>query len=249
MHRANRPLFPLALLCLALCSATALAQPQTYLKVSAGTGFFVNRDGHVVTNAHVLRGCESISVQTRSGARAATLIASDTAHDLAVLKVSDTGGTAVAPLRENIAALMVGDPVTVIGFPGQAGVEGTATIKTSHVLSLEGPERNPLWIQLASVAAQGNSGGPVLDSTGNVVAVISGLAQTYRVRPDGALEAQPVGQSDVAITLAALQEFLRANAIPYYQSISGGAADEQAVAQQAAQFIVPIRCVQGRVVQ
>jgi serine protease Do len=241
----------LALITACFCTTASFCLAQTtYLKISAGTGFFVNRDGHIVTNAHVVRGCQSINILTKAGERAATLIASDDEHDLAVLKTSDASGIAVAPLRWNIADLKVGDPVNVIGFPGKEGAAGRYSYKKTSIASLEGPAGNPLWIQLESVAKKGNSGGPVLDGTGNVIAVISGLAQTYRVAKDGHLDPAMIGQSDVAITLTTLQDFLHKNAIPYYESASGLVAyADGALEQNALKFTVPVRCVQGSLQQ
>lgn len=224
-----------------------LAQ-TTYLRVSAGTGFFVNKNGSIITNAHVVQGCESINILTPQGERPAELVASDRVHDLAVLRAMDMGGAATAPLRWNISDLKVGDAVNMIGFPGQAGANGRYTYKKSSVMSLEGPAGEPLWIQLGSVAEKGNSGGPVLDNAGNVIAVISGIAQTYRVTKSGTLDGGPIGQSDVAITLATLQDFLHHNGISYYESSSGMVSySDSMIEKNALSFVVPVRCIQGTV--
>ena len=233
---------------LLLVAPLALAQ-TTILKISAGTGFVISRNGNIITNAHVVRGCESINVHTPQGDLPATLRASDAEHDLAVLEVKGLSGAPTAPLRWNIGALKVGDPVVVMGFPGKEGVNGHYSFKTTTVTSLMGPTGEPRWIQLASVAEHGNSGGPVLDMTGNVIGVISGMAQTYRVGRDGKPEDKPLTQTDVAITLPTLQDFLHRNAISFYESPSGlvGYA-YNALEANAVKFIVPVRCIQSRTV-
>lgn len=232
-----------------LCTTPVLALAETtYLRISAGTGFFVNKDGSIITNAHVVQGCEAINILTPAGERPAELVASDHVHDLAVLRAADMGGATSAPLRWNIRDLKVGDAINMIGFPGQAGANGRYTYKKSSVMSLEGPAGEPLWIQLSSVAEKGNSGGPVLDNAGNVIAVISGIAQTYRVSRSGALEGVPIGQSDVAITLATLQDFLHQNGISYYESSSGMVSySDTMIEKNALSFVVPVRCIQGTV--
>ena len=219
-----------------------------YMRVSAGTGFFVNKNGHLVTNAHVVQNCQSINILTPVGERPAELVAVDRQHDLALLRVADMGGAANAPLRWNISDVHVGDVVNLIGFPGQAGANGRYTARKTSVVSLEGPASEPLWIQLASVAQKGNSGGPVLDNSGNVIAVVSGIAQTYRVARTGTIDGPPIGQSDIAITLATLRDFLNQNGVSYYESNSGLVAySDSTLERNALSFIAPVRCIQGRV--
>ena len=235
-----------------LISITMLALPalaQTVpvmVKISAGTGFFINRDGDLITNAHVVKNCRSMSVKTISGERPATLRASDAQRDLAVLRVAgDIPG--MASLRWNIRDLRVGDEVVVMGYPGQEGVAGRYQFKKTTVLGLNGPTGQPEWLQLSSVAQHGNSGGPVLDAAGNVIAVVTGNAMTYRVMTGEGGERRSdldlVGKSDVAITLLVLEDFLRQNATGYYQSSSGsGSTADRLLEARANRFIVPIRC-------
>ena len=90
----------------------------------------------------------------------------------------------------------------------------------------------------------------MLDGTGNVIAVISGTALTYHADDAGRPTGNPIGQSDVAITLAALQEFLRANRINFYETPSGIVAHGDGVLRDNAKnFIVPVRCIQDVIVQ
>lgn len=231
-----------------LCLSAAHAQTLTYFKISSGTGFVINRGGDIVTNAHVLRDCQSIGVLGEGGETPAALVASDPARDLAVIRAPLDARMMVAPLRWNISDLNVGDSVVLLGFPGQAGAEGHASFKKTTVTALTGPRGEDDWIQLSSVAEQGNSGGPVLDTAGHVIAVIAGIAQTYHADASGRPTGPVVGQSDVAITLGALQDFLQAHGIPFYQSETGavGYADPILVSN-AHKFIVPIRCNQGEI--
>ncbi|MES2985322.1 MAG: serine protease [Pseudomonadota bacterium] len=224
----------------------AHAQPLTYTRLTSGTGFVVNREGHVITNAHVVQACQSISILTPEGELPATLVASDRERDLAVLKAPSFRGKAIAPLRWNIDGLRVGDAVIVMGFPGEEGSTGHSQFKKTTVTSLSGPTGEPNRIQLKSVARHGNSGGPVLDTSGNVIAVITGIALTYKVQPDGRIGREALGQSDFAITLPALQDFLRDYRIQSYKSSSGQIARADSVIQDNGHsFIVPVRCIQG----
>lgn len=225
--------------------AVAVAQTNTiYYKISSGTGFVVNNEGHVVTNAHVVRDCRAISILTAKGEEQAELVAADSDQDLAVLKTPYISPN-VAPMRWNIDGLQVGDPVVVMGYPGAEGAFGQEAYKKTSVTSLRGPAGDAHFIQLKSVAAHGNSGGPVLDGSGNVIAVISGIAVTYHAGRDGKPEGAPVGQADVAITLAALRDFLRDHGVGFFESASSGIGYGDGVLHDTARhFIVPVRCIQ-----
>jgi hypothetical protein len=232
-----------------LLAAPALAQQMVMVKISAGTGFFISSAGDLVTNAHVVKDCKSLSVRTITGERSVTVRASDPERDLAVLHMDGGNVPAVANLRWNIKDLKVGDEVVIMGYPGQEGVAGQYQFKKSTVMQLKGPTGEPNWLQLDSVAEHGNSGGPVLDGAGNVIAVITGNALTYRVvtTPSGQQVSDPqlVGKSDVAITLPVLEDFLRMHNIGYYQTSTSSTASDALLERQANQFIVPVRCYQG----
>lgn len=227
-----------------LFSLPALAAPQRYIQFSSGTGFFISREGHVITNAHVVRHCESVEVRTTPPVTA-QVIARDDARDLAVLKIPGPS-PAVAPLRWNISDVRPGDRVALYGFPGPEGASGTSRYAPTYVSGLHGPAGEPEWLQLQSVAEQGNSGGPVLDGSGNVIAVVAGRAETYKTPTTSDGKPELVGKADIAITLSALQEFLGRHQIPFYQAASGLVAyADDLLAQNSRAFIAPVRCVQG----
>lgn len=229
---------------LLVATTPALAQQTVpvMVKVSSGTGFFVNRNGDVVTNAHVLKACRAISVKTPQGERAATLVAHDPARDLAVLRTEGTPA-AIANLRWDIRDLRPGADVVVMGYPGQEGIAGKYRFTTTQVTDLRGPTGEPQWLQLNSVAEQGNSGGPVLDTAGNVIGVISANTMLYRTPTNGRGEPELISKADVAITLPVLEDFLREHQVGYYQASSGAGSNALRMLEtRANRFIVPVRC-------
>ncbi len=233
------------MLLLALLALPAFAQQVVYYKSLTGTGFVINNEGNVITNAHVLQGCKIISVLTPNGEQNASIVTLDEQKDLAVLKTAYLSPT-IAPLRWNIQDLKVGDEVIIMGYPGAEGASGHYVFKKTNVTNLSGPQGETRFIQLGSVAAHGNSGGPVLDGSGNVIGVISGIAMTYHADARGQPIGEPVGQADVAITIAALQDFLQAHGIDFYESTSGTVAyGDDELRDNAHHFILPVRCLQS----
>lgn len=227
---------------------SALAQ-QPYLRYSAGTGFFINREGHVITNAHVVKNCERITLYTPAGEMPASLVASDSARDLAVLKSAENPQS-IAPMRWNIDALRVGDPLYLYGFPGEAGAAGTPTFSRTRLTSLDSLNDTPERIQLERVVRHGNSGGPVIDGSGNVIGVISAYVETYTDPAYVPGAPQRIGAVDIAITLAALRGFLDDHQIPYYQAASGLVAYAEPILERnAAHYVFRVRCLQGVVMR
>ncbi len=146
---------------------------------SSGSGFFVSRDGHLLTNDHVIKGCQRVSVKP-TNARAhlpASVIGSDGPDDLAVLRYSGQTG-AVAKFRKPLD-LRVGDKIAVIGHP----LHGLVAIKPIFVTGKVSPYREDemqRWGRFAVDAdiRRGNSGGPVIDDRGYVVGVVSAKVNT-----------------------------------------------------------------------
>jgi putative serine protease PepD len=145
-----------------------------------GSGFLIDRAGHVLTNAHVVTGGEddvSLRFQDRRETPAEVL-GVDESTDLAVLEaksVSEAAG--VLPLGTS-KGLAVGDPVLAIGNP--LGLEGTATTGIVSALKREifAPNDFPIHnvIQTDAAINHGNSGGPLLDAGGRVIGINSQIA-------------------------------------------------------------------------
>jgi putative serine protease PepD len=141
-----------------------------------GSGFVYDRQGHIVTNEHVVDGATSASVQLASGARySATVVGSDPSTDVAVIKI-DAPAKALHPLAlADSSTLAVGDGVVAIGSP--FGLEGTVTAGIVSALHREIQAPNNFTIEDAiqtdAAINHGNSGGPLLDLQGRVVGVNS----------------------------------------------------------------------------
>ena len=137
---------------------------------SFGTGFFVNADGYALTNHHVIDGCRSIAMLTDRGALPARVVRYDEINDLALLRV-EAATPAFATFRAS-PDLRAGDSVVVAGFPLPTVLQNGLNVTVGNVSSLAGFRGNSALLQITAPVQPGNSGGPLLDMTGNVVGVI-----------------------------------------------------------------------------
>jgi putative serine protease PepD len=138
-----------------------------------GSGFVLNKSGDIVTNQHVIDGASSVSVQFADGTRAsASVVGSDRSSDVAVLHVSGVDAAKLTPLSfADSSKVAVGDGTIAIGSP--YGLQGTVTVGVVSALNrtITSPNRYsiPGGIQTDAPINHGNSGGPLLDSTGGVI--------------------------------------------------------------------------------
>lgn len=236
-----RPLTIIAVICALAAAATA---QQRLIRFTSGTGFFVSKDGHIITNAHVVKNCLSIDIDGAVKNKA-TIVALDREKDLAILKIPQSSPM-VAPLRWNLNSMRVGHKVSILGYPGEAGAKGQLRYSTSEIIGLEGPTGEPQWVQIRPVLEKGNSGGPLLDTTGNVIGVVTGKTQMFRTNTTTGAAPELVSEADVAVTLLELKGFLDRATVRYYQSASGmvNYADGY-LGDRSRQFVVHVRCITG----
>ena len=152
------------------------AKPQRRFETVVGSGFLIDRDGQVLTNAHVIDGAASLTVTLDSGAKApARVLGMDTVTDLALLQLEATSPLPVVRLGDS-TALHVGDEVIAIGNP--MGLEQTMTRGIVSGLNrvLPGLAEQPM-IQTDAPINPGNSGGPLLDRCGAVVGITTFISE------------------------------------------------------------------------
>ncbi|OII35331.1 hypothetical protein BIU98_04230 [Curtobacterium sp. MMLR14_010] len=145
---------------------------------AAGTGMVLTSDGTILTNNHVIQGATSISVtdETTGKEYDAEVVGADATNDVAVLKLKDASGLSTVSLDDDGGA-KTGDTVTDVGNAEGTGnlvaAEGTVTATDQDIQvqseSGTGTESLTGLIQVAADIVSGDSGGPVLDSEGEVV--------------------------------------------------------------------------------
>jgi len=148
--------------------------PPAQTRRSLGSGVIVDPDGYVLTNHHVVEGAEEIHVQLGDLTTLdATVVGTDRATDLAVLRIEDDHPLPSASLGDS-DALSVGQWVLAIGNPFGVGQTVTAGIvsATRRVIG-QGPYDD--FIQTDAAINPGNSGGPLVDMQGKVIGINSAI--------------------------------------------------------------------------
>ena len=135
-----------------------------------GSGFFIDNEGHVVTNNHVVDGADSVRVRLAGGDEIdAEVIGVDPLTDLAVLKVKAPRNQQYVQFSDDVS-LRVGDWVVAVGNP--FGLGGTVTSGIVSAIGGQNRENQYLdFIQIDAPINRGNSGGPTFDLKGRVVGV------------------------------------------------------------------------------
>lgn len=211
------------------------AAPQVGLRATgSGTAFVVARNGAMLTNAHVVNGCEQLKLADGTDV---TMVAADPRRDLALVKA--THGFASALNFRHEQTIELGEPVRVFGFPYYRLVSESLNITDGIVTSLTGLRGNPLRFQMSANLQPGNSGGPVLDEAGNVIGVSVAVLNSLAVaRLTGTL---PQGMN-YAVRGSEAEAFLSEHGTELGQATSGRARDVRAIAKVTAPLVFPLLC-------
>jgi len=174
-------------------------------RAAAGTAFFVTHDGRALTSAALINpACRQIRVA--GAAEAGALIASDLAHDLALVQLP-APGRLHASFAADATALHQGDELFVAGFPADGAAAAAALTRgVAGAIAVSGPDAGRFAF---SASAGGSAGSPVLDAKGDVVGMVtagaaSGAAQSAATAASG---------GRVAIDGRSLQAFLVAQGV------------------------------------
>ena len=154
--------------------------PEAPSQQALGSGFVIDKAGHIVTNYHVIEGADTIEVSfSNQDTLRATLVGSDPSTDLAVLRV-ETSSRSLTPLDlGDSGEVRVGDPVVAIGNPfGLARPTTAGIVSAVQERTITAPNGYPIdhVIQTDAQINSGNSGGPLLNDRAEVIGVNSQIA-------------------------------------------------------------------------
>jgi S1-C subfamily serine protease len=204
-----------------------------------GTGFVISANGHIITNHHVIDGCTGDIKGNLTGDATATLrvVNSDAANDLALLQGPAESFKAFARIRDR--AIHSGDSVVAIGFPYHALLTSDFTVTTGIVSSLSGLMNDTRHLQISAAVQPGNSGGPLLDTSGEIVGMVSAKLDALRIaRCTGTIPEN----INFAIKIGAIRDFLDNSVVPYETAAPGTELKTADIATNARAYTLLISC-------
>lgn len=203
---------------------------------SFGTGFFVTSGGHVVTNHHVVQGCNEILVRRSAEFSAsATIVASDKNNDLALLKI-DREVQSFAPIQP---AIRLGENIAAFGYPLSQVLSSNGNFTLGNVTALTGLRDDSRFLQISAPVQPGNSGGPLLDNYGNVVGVVTSKLNALAAIAATGDVPQNINFALRSVTLLA---FLSSHSIEAGLPLSGQILSPPDLAEKATSFSVAVLC-------
>lgn len=207
-------------------------QPTT----RSGTGFYISKDGYVVTNQHVIDGCIDIKLKQRDKIVSAKLIVEDVRNDIALLRTDSSQYTAY--LRDG-RGIRQGDEVIVFGYPLSGILSSSAKVTTGMVNSLSGLGDDYRYMQISAPVQPGNSGGPLFDIGGNIVGVVSSKLNAAEIQKSTGDIPQNI---NFALKSSIVKDLLDANNIDYETKKVGKSINTADLVEEAARFTVQIQC-------
>ncbi len=238
-------------------------QAQQSAGAATGTGFVIDDEGHILTNAHVVEGSDEISVEIGDDgeSRSAELVGMDPSSDVALLDVEEDNDLTALEMGSS-TEVEVGDPVVAIGNPFGLDRTVTSGIVSAKARQIQAPNGFSISDVLQTDAAvnPGNSGGPLLDGSGRVIGINSQIASqgggnegvafavpietaqdvTDQLLADGSVERAYLGISGGDITAEAAEalDLSTDSGVLVDRAYEGGPADEAGIRGSSGQTTV-----------
>ena len=198
-----------------------------------GSGFAISAKGHVVTSAHVIEGCGGVT----AGPSEAEVLAYDLQNDLALIRPSKSPVT-YARFRQG-RGVRPGDSIVVIGYPLPALLSSEPSVATGIVSALSRQGEDRRFMQISPPIQPANSGGPLLDGSGNVVGIVASKLDAVEVaRATGDIP-QNV---NFAINAGTIRAFLYSYRVEYETSQSTVPVAPADIAARARSFTMLVIC-------
>ena len=213
-------------------------------EISSGSGVVISAKGEILTNAHVVEGCQSITVKLASGnSEVGVLVASDEKNDLALVRLKDiaipalscgvSGRCPGSCWRYDCCARLSAFRTTVVGrqrFSWQCE-------------RFSGLRDDSRYLQISAPVQPGNSGGPLLDASGHLVGIVTAKLDAVRLARFTGDIPQNV---NFALKAEVARTFLDSKGIAYQTARSDQQLSPADVGDMARPFTVHIECETGR---
>ena len=206
---------------------------KNYSVAGTGSGYLVDKNGHVVTNEHVVNGC---SVITTGKNNTAELLRADASNDIAIIKTSDTEKYRPMSFADKDPAL--GQRIFVSGFPLNQILENL-NFTSGTVSSEVGLMQNINQFQFTAPIQPGNSGGPILNEYGGIIGM--SVATVSNKKFEEMLDTL-VQNINFGIRQSSIQSLLDQEGINYKKGNPNWFENEESVAKEAKSGTVLIKC-------
>ena len=157
-------------------NATSNSNKGTMTSKWSGTGFFISKNGYIITNQHVIDGAKTIKVTSINGnhntSYTARIEVSDKQNDLAIIKITDNFTVPTIPYSFKFSQSSVGENCWVLGYPLTQTMGEDIKLTNGIISSKSGFDGNIAQYQISAPVQPGNSGGPVFDKNGNLIGVV-----------------------------------------------------------------------------
>jgi S1-C subfamily serine protease len=229
---------------------------------STGSGFFVSKLSHIITNEHAVRKCGSVTVGDNAKKQvAASVLEADKRNDLALLRISSTQmasaetkslisklgakklGLKLVPLASG--GLMrsddieLGESVMVAGYPYGELYSNTIKVTGGMVSAVKGMGDDSAQFQMDAAVQPGNSGGPIYDENGNIVGVV--ISQLNKLKVAKAIGSLPENVN-FGIKASTVRQFLTSAGLPTKWSNRTERKSTKELAQIAKNQTVMVVC-------
>ena len=221
--------------------------------ISTGTGFFISKMGHVMTNAHVVQNCNKVTIGDNANKQVpAEIINTDRSNDLALLKLSTLEmasaeskslvqklGIVVVPLASEgllrSEDVRLGEKVLVAGYPFGDAFSNTIKVTTGVVSATRGPGDDSGEFQLDAAVQPGNSGGPIYDRGGNIVGIVVARLNKQMFKSENV---------NFGIKASSVRQFLKSNGFPSKKSERTEEKSNEQLSEIAKNQALMVMCLQ-----
>ena len=210
-------------------------QPNKTYKVASGTGFYVSSQGHIITNHHVIDGCKDMKVHSKGKVLETIKIADDARNDLALLKIEETPAHVFALSDQSPFSLQ---EVIVAGFPFGDRVSSTLKFTQGIVSSIAGLSNDYSQIQIDAALQPGNSGGPIMDEFGNIVAVAVAKLSLKKILKDYGVVPE---NTNFGVKASAVRNLMEGNGVSF-KAPNTEVPSRQDLSRQATDGTVFLSC-------
>jgi S1-C subfamily serine protease len=205
---------------------------------STGSAFPITRTGMLLTNYHVVKGCDEVRIRLGSSVVGSVrVVTSDETNDLALLKANTTFAQVVA-LRSG-TNIRPADDVVAVGFPLAGLLADQPNVTTGTVSALAGLGNDSRYLQISSPVQPGNSGGPLFDLSGHLVGVVTETLDALVMAKEGGTIPQNV---NFALTSSVVRGFLDAYSISYGTARSDSVLSKATVAERGRAMTFRVDC-------